>query len=350
MIGTRWRGARSARDGRCGAAAAAALLAAVTRPRDAGGADAHASTDQETIPLLRRYTDVGRFDWRSAAAASATRCCRATRTSPPPRPGIIPYFCDRPCLDLHGLTDAADRARAGRSERSRPHGTRALAAGLRRRFASAASTSCSSGPIRTSTRAPWRRRRTTATSWSASSSPDGRFVDFTLLNPALRARAERDPRLVFYDPPTPSPTAQHFHARASASPAGASSIALDWGDGDSEVAHAFSEHRSPPERRTSTAGTPSCSATWRRSTPCGSRTTDGASTAGRSGRSTTWLPARDLVLIARTDHTGGGQLRRRGERPARRDAAADPVAARRMVGRRDADAFRARCCCRDGID
>lgn len=59
---------------------------------------------QETIALLRRYCDPNIYDWRSVAEVFAEvipKDARIATTSA----GIIPFFCDRPCLDLHGLTD-----------------------------------------------------------------------------------------------------------------------------------------------------------------------------------------------------------------------------------------------------
>lgn len=59
---------------------------------------------QETILLLGRYCDAKQFNWgevgRTLDEILPQGVMIATTSA-----GIIPYYCDRPCLDLHGLTD-----------------------------------------------------------------------------------------------------------------------------------------------------------------------------------------------------------------------------------------------------
>ena len=205
----------------------------------------------------------------------------------------------------------------------------------------AASTSCSSGPTRTLYPRAAATPPQDGTSWSAPSCPTAASSTSRCSTPRLRAALRTDPRLVFYDPPT--------HRRPRRLPRAARAIRrlsavvdrLDWARRRPRRAHAFSEHQSRTAR-TSTAGTPSCCATWRRSTACSSRTTAGASTAGRSGRCTT---CRRRAIWSDRAHTTtpARPLRRRGERPARRDAAGRPRAAGRVVGRDAGCAFRKRC-------
>ncbi len=60
---------------------------------------------QETIALLRRYCDPGRFDWVTVGKVLdgilPKNITMATTSA-----GAIPFYCDRTCVDLHGLTDA----------------------------------------------------------------------------------------------------------------------------------------------------------------------------------------------------------------------------------------------------
>ncbi|MBI4519076.1 MAG: hypothetical protein HY699_25075 [Deltaproteobacteria bacterium] len=59
---------------------------------------------QETIGLLRRYCDPRVLNWGAVGQLFdevLPHTARIATTSA----GIIPFYCDRPCLDLHGLTD-----------------------------------------------------------------------------------------------------------------------------------------------------------------------------------------------------------------------------------------------------
>ena len=121
--------------------------------------------DQETIALLRRYTDSGRFDWRAAAAVFDTVLPRDVRIATTSA-GIIPYICDRPCLDLTVSPTRSSRTRRSIRSSAAAWGT-STGCRIISSSARAASTSFSNGPIQTSTRAAPRRRRMTAANWSA---------------------------------------------------------------------------------------------------------------------------------------------------------------------------------------
>jgi arabinofuranosyltransferase len=218
----------------------AALLAAVTRLGNPW-AQTLSIPDQETIALLRRYADPGRFDWRSAARlcdAVLPRNARIATTSA----GIIPYFCDRHCLDLHGLTDPAiarmplngeERGRMGHEHWLQDYGK------VRERgvdvvvewadphvYPRAIATKPHDGQELVSARLP-----------------DGRFVDFTVLNPEMLPALRHDPRLVVYDPNKIADRASFYATHADA----AATIVdqLDWGVEASEAAHQFEEHQLP---------------------------------------------------------------------------------------------------------
>jgi hypothetical protein len=298
VIGTRWRGEMG--GWACGAATALVVAAvtfyATTR------AQTRMIEDQESIPLLRRYTDVGRFDWRAAAAAFdqvLPRDVRIATTSA----GLIPFFCDRPCLDLHGLTDAQiggrpvdpnDRGRMGHEHwlqdlpSIRERGVDVLLEWADPNvYPRAAATAPHDGGQLISVELP-----------------DHRYVDFTLLNPALRARLT-DPRLIFYSADTIADL-QHFHAQGERYAGWRLADRLDWGNGESEAAHAFTESQpagAPYEhswhtkllRYLAPLDTVRLEDNGRRIYGEAQWEIDGVDDDA------------DLVLIARTDHTGGGQ-------------------------------------------
>jgi arabinofuranosyltransferase len=257
--------------------------------------------DQETIALLRRYTDPGRFDWRTAARAFdevLPRDVRIATTSA----GIIPYFCDRPCLDLHGLTDAQiahqpidphDRGRMGHEHWLRDHDAiRARGVDVILEWAD---------PHlypRAATAAPYDGGELVSLAL-----PDGRYVDFTLLDPGRRAEL-RDPRLVFHDPRRIG-DARRLHAQGERFAGWRLVDRLDWGDEASETAHAFTEAQ-PSEapyahswhtkllRYLPPLDTVQLEDKGRRIYGAAGWDVDGVSADA------------DLVLVARIDHTGGG--------------------------------------------
>ena len=59
---------------------------------------------QETIALLRRYCDPKDLDWGEAGKLF-DQVLPKNVTIATTSAGIIPFYCDRPCLDLHGLND-----------------------------------------------------------------------------------------------------------------------------------------------------------------------------------------------------------------------------------------------------
>jgi hypothetical protein len=94
----------AARGVACGAGLSVAMLLTYTTSTAAPQSDKSIMPGQETIGMLRRYGDPKVFDWRSAGKVFDEVLpdhVRIATTSA----GIVPFFCDRPCLDLHGLTD-----------------------------------------------------------------------------------------------------------------------------------------------------------------------------------------------------------------------------------------------------
>ncbi|HSQ00727.1 MAG TPA: hypothetical protein VL049_26180 [Candidatus Dormibacteraeota bacterium] len=292
-----WRGDVA---GWLGGAAVAALLAAVTLHATTA-AQTRTIEDQETIPLLRRYTDPGRFDWRSAARVFdevLPRDAHIATTSA----GLIPYFCDRPCLDLHGLTDAEigrqpvdphDRGRMGHE-----HWLKDLAK-IRARGVDVVLEWADPNLYPRAVATPPRDGNELVSVLL----PDQRYLDFMLLNPALRDRLT-DPRLVFYQPDAVADP-RHFQAQGERYAGWRLVDRLDWGNEDSETAHAFSE--SQPEgapyehswhtkllRYLAPLDTVRLEDNGRRIYGEATWTVDGVDAEA------------DVVLIARTDHTGGG--------------------------------------------
>ncbi|MGH7785527.1 MAG: hypothetical protein ACRERC_01600 [Candidatus Binatia bacterium] len=239
-----WRGAPARRVALGGwmVGGLAALLLGWATFAATPGAMTRAAPDGETIALLRRYLDPGRYDWRSAALVFDSvlpRDAHIATTSA----GIVPYVCDRPCLDLHGLTDAqiartpvdpANRGRTGHEHWLQDYGE------MRRRGVDAVLEWADPHLYaRALTQPPQDGRELVSVRLA-----DGRFVDFTLLDAALAPALRDDPRLVFYDPARIA-NRRRFHAR-KVSVAGLTLIdELDWGDGESEQTHGFSESQPP---------------------------------------------------------------------------------------------------------
>lgn len=221
-------------------ALAAAVLAGLTRVA-LPWAQALGMPDQETIPLLRRYTDPGRFDWRAAGHLCA-QVVPATAHIATTSAGLIPYLCDRPCLDLHGLTDpeiahspvnTAERGRMGHEHWLQNYDAiRARGVDVVVEWADpslyphAVATPPQDGREQVSARLP-----------------DGRYIDFTVLNPALLAAMRDDAHLTFFDPAKIADRTRFFSDREHL---GSAPIVdtLDWGVEASETAHAF-EVRQP---------------------------------------------------------------------------------------------------------
>jgi hypothetical protein len=217
-----------------GAGVAAALTVVTSRAAEV--AQKRGMPDQETIPLLRRYADEGRFDWRVAGATFDAVLPSDTRIATTSA-GIIPYFCDRPCLDLHGLTDPIiarmpihpnKRGRMGHEhwlvdlEEMRRRGVDVVLEWV----------------------APTTHARAVMTppgeigELMSVRTPDNRYVDFTLLNPDLAAGLRADPRVVTFDPGRISDRHQVYALRRRY-PDFALVDSLDWGASASETAHGF---------------------------------------------------------------------------------------------------------------
>ncbi len=219
---------------------AAGLLTAATIDATPA-AQTRSVPDQETIDLLRRYTDSGRFDWRSAGHAFDAVLPRDTRVATTSA-GIIPYLCDRPTLDLHGLTDATlarepiDPAMRGRM--GHEHWLQDYAA-IRARGVDVVLEWVDPNPYPRAISTPPEAHGELV----SVRVRDGHYVDFTLLNPALRPRLT-DPRLVFYDP-TQVADATLLHSLRDRFAAWRIIDRLDWADERSEMAHDFQESLAP---------------------------------------------------------------------------------------------------------
>ena len=278
---------------------AAALLAALTRLA-MPWAQTLSVPDQETIALLRRYTDPGRYDWRAAGRlcdAIVPPGARIATTSA----GIIPYLCDRPCLDLHGLTDPAiahspvdplARGRMGHEHWLKEYGAiRARGVDVVVEWADpnlyprAVATAPQDGHELVSARMP-----------------DGRFIDFTVLNPALLPAMRSDPRLVLFDR---SQVADRADLRVLRARFAAATVVdtLDWAVDASETAHGFEEHE-PPDAP--------YEASWHTKLLRYRPPLDDVQLEDDGRRIYGWAQwqvfnvssARDLVLVGRHDYTG----------------------------------------------
>jgi arabinofuranosyltransferase len=280
-------------------AVTAAALAAMTRAA-MPLAQTVGMPDQETIALLRRYTDPGRYDWRSAGrlcAAAVPAGARIATTSA----GIIPYLCDRACLDLHGLTDPeiahspVDPRRGGRI--GHEHWLKSYETMRRRGVDVVVEWVEPDVYPHAAARGPRDGRELVS-----ARLPDGRFIDFTVLNPAVAAAMRDNPHLVFFDPATIADRTR-FHALADAFAAEQVIDALDWGNAKSERTHALRIHQpddGPYDRSWHTkflAYLPPHEQL--RLEDDGSRVYGWA-----EWRVDHVSSARDLVLIARHDHTG----------------------------------------------
>lgn len=78
-------------------------FAGVTRKAESNARDTLVP-GQETIYLLKRYCDPQQYNWKLVAKTLAEVIPENVRIATTSA-GIIPYYCDRPCLDLHGLND-----------------------------------------------------------------------------------------------------------------------------------------------------------------------------------------------------------------------------------------------------
>jgi arabinofuranosyltransferase len=227
-----------------GGAAVALSLAhttAAARPDDG----ASIMDGQETIGLLRRYGDPDHFDWRTVGKVFdevLPRDVRIATTSA----GIIPFFCARPCLDLHGLTDPeiarspvdpANRGRMGHEhwledlDKIRARGVDVLLHWADpREYPKALVTPPAQGRETVSVRLA-----------------TGRYVEFLILNPEKfdRAAMQNDPRLVLFGSRPVWPK-DRFHTLGARFADYAVVDSVDIDAGESHERHAF-EEISPPE-------------------------------------------------------------------------------------------------------
>jgi arabinofuranosyltransferase len=281
-------------------AATAAILAAVTRAA-MPWVQTLSVPDQETIASLRRYTDPGRYDWRAAGRLCDAVLPPATRIATTSA-GIIPYLCDRHCLDLHGLTDPAiargpvnplARGRMGHEHWLQDYGQ------MRARGVDVVVEWADPSLYAHAVAAPPQDGHELV----SARLPDGRFIDFTVLNPAiLPALRQGDPRLVFFDRAEIAERAGMYAVRQGIM--GATIVdSLDWGVEASEAAHAFEEHQpadSPYEH------------SWHTKLLRYLPPLDGVQLEDDGRRIYGWAQwrvfnvssARDLILVGRFDHTG----------------------------------------------
>jgi arabinofuranosyltransferase len=282
-----------------GGGVVAAVLAAVTRLA-VPDAQTLGVSGQETIALLRRYADPGRYDWRTAGRLCAEVLPAAARIATTSA-GIIPYLCDRPCLDLHGLTDPMiartpvdplHRGRMGHEHWLQDYGQiRARGVDVVVEWADpniyprAVSAAPADGHAQVSARLP-----------------DGRFIDFTVLNPTILAALQGDARLVFFDH-TKIATREAFYALYDRFVAATVVDQLDWGAEASELQHGFEEYE-PPDAPYDHS--------WHTKLLRYLAPLDGVQLEDDGRRIYGWArwqvsnvsSARDLILVGRHDHTG----------------------------------------------
>lgn len=256
--------------------------------------------DQETIALLRRYTDPGRYDWRAAAAVFDAVLPPETRIATTSA-GVIPYFCDRHCLDLHGLTDPViahtpidpnARGRMGHEHWVTDHHI------MRGRGVDVVLEWVDPNPYPRSVSTPPHDGGELV----SVRLDDGRYVDFTLLNQALRPRLT-DPRLVFYEVSRIA-LRDAVHQLAPALAGRTLVDRLDWGNEPDEERHAFRELSSPDAPYDHS---------WHTKLLTYLPPLDGVRLEDNGRRiygSAEWevhdvRADRDLELLARIDHTGG---------------------------------------------
>jgi hypothetical protein len=278
-----------------GAAAALALLTA----RAAELAQTRSIPDQETIPLLRRYAEEDRFDWRAAAQAFDAVVPADARIATTAA-GMLPYFCDRPCLDLHGLTDPViARAPVDPHNRGRMGHEHWLSdpAEMRRRGVD----------IVLEWVVPTARARAAVSlpsAWGELMSvrlSDGRYVDFTLLNPTLAPRLRAHPRVVAFDP---AALADPRRPYSSSRRYGSFTVvdALDWGSALSETAHHFHAWSSD----SGTGPTRTKGLYYQSPDDTIALVDDGRTVDGAAWQVHAVDAARDLFIVARFDHAGAG--------------------------------------------
>jgi len=195
---------------------------------------------QELIGSLRRYGDRGGFNWHAVGKlfddVLPPNVTIATTSA-----GIIPFFCDRPCLDLHGLTDpeiarapvpVEQRGRMGHEHWLEDrHQIRARGVDILLQWADPS-------PYPRALVTPMHEGFETV----SVQLPDGRYVDFLILNPSAidRDALARDPRVVFFGQ-APVADKNVFHSVASQFADHEVVDGLDLESPDSERLHSYEE-------------------------------------------------------------------------------------------------------------
>lgn len=293
----------------CGWVGGAVAAAALTMTTRAATPDQVEMTmgGQETIGLLRRYGDPGRYDWRTVAHAFDAVLPRKVHIATTSA-GIIPFFCDRPCLDLHGLTDPeiartpvdpGNRGRMGHEhwledyDKIRARGVDILL--------------------------PWADPKEYPLAVVQEPRPnfemvsvrlgEQRYVEFIILNHAAvdREAMKRDPRLVLFGS-IPVASKHDLHARPAAFADYVTIDRLDWENGVSEAAHEFVEQTPPENPRLHV---------WHTKFLRYRKPFDGVLLEDGGRRAyvgATWQvhnvrADRELILVARYDRTGGATYR-----------------------------------------
>lgn len=201
---------------------------------------------QEAIGSLRRYGDRHGYDWHSVGRLFddvLPRDITIATTSA----GIIPFFCNRPCIDLHGLTDPeiahtplpdGQRGRMGHEhwlddyQQIRDRGVDILLLWAEPRYYAKALVTPPRDCFET----------------MSARLTDGRFVDFMILNPAAidRDALVADPRIVAFGQ-TPVADRAQFYATAAEYADHTVLGALDLEDWQSQERHQYEEFY-PPDR------------------------------------------------------------------------------------------------------
>jgi hypothetical protein len=236
---------RGAAAGWAGGLLAMGLLLVVTRGAPADSIEWY-NGGHEPIVLLRRYGDP-RYDWRAAGQVFDEVLPPKVKVATTAA-GMIPFFCDRPVLDLHGLTDPEiarepitpeNRGRVGHEHWLMDHAI------MRRRGVDVVLDWADPHPY---PRAILRPRDAEGELVSVRLE-DGRYVDFILLDPGSfdRAHLAKDPRVVLHGsvevarPEELHPARQRFGDWKVID-------RIDVEDPETERAHSFVETRDDPHR------------------------------------------------------------------------------------------------------
>jgi arabinofuranosyltransferase len=293
------------------AAALAAIVVSAFLARSTHGARRAAQdtivSGQETIGLLARYCDPRQYNWREVGKLLDSVLppdVRIATTSA----GIIPFYCDRPCLDLHGMNDPViahgavdpgNRGRMGHEHWLQDHDE------MRRRGVDVYVNWADPKNDAVSRATPARPDLELV----SARLPDDRYVEFLILNHAAidMDRLRQDPRLVFYEAGREGDR-RRIHTLAAAL-AGLTVIdALNIRSPASERAHGFREIAAPDSPYTNNNHTK----------VLGYRPPDGDIVLQDDGlrifHQAEWVVShvrsgRRLLVVARWDQTNGARYR-----------------------------------------